>query len=169
VSPLACTVCQHPDRATIDHEVVAKNRSNRRIAAQYGLSEQAVRRHVAAHLPQRLARARDARDLVESNDLLAQVQLLQRHALHVLALALQTSDLRLALSAIGTAARNIELLGRLLGELEAATTVNLVVHPQWIELKARLIDALGPFPLARQAVTAALLPVPTEVDHESRG
>ncbi len=60
-----CSVCIHPERAAID----ASQAPNRRIAARYGLSEAAVRRH-KAHLsapkaptdaPRALARVEAAR------------------------------------------------------------------------------------------------------------
>ena len=42
-----CSVCAHPARLEID----ADSASSRKLSAQYGVSEQAIRRHRAAHLP----------------------------------------------------------------------------------------------------------------------
>jgi FixJ family two-component response regulator len=48
-----CTCCSHPQRREIDQALV-QGRDNRRIAARYGLSENAVRRHRAEHIPELL-------------------------------------------------------------------------------------------------------------------
>ncbi len=45
-----CTVCSHPERATIDKALVAVQNPYRDIARQYGLSKDALLRHKADHL-----------------------------------------------------------------------------------------------------------------------
>ncbi len=45
-----CTVCSHPERATIDKALVAVQNPYRAIARQYGLSKDALLRHKADHL-----------------------------------------------------------------------------------------------------------------------
>jgi FixJ family two-component response regulator len=59
--PRRCSVCTHRERPLIEQEFVA-SQPVRRIAARYGLSEQAVRRHRAAHVPPALARAHAAEE-----------------------------------------------------------------------------------------------------------
>lgn len=54
--PQVCTVCAHPERVAIDTALVAGT-SNRRVAAQFNISESGVRRHKAEHLTQLLAKA----------------------------------------------------------------------------------------------------------------
>ena len=50
--PQVCKVCVHPQRAAIDAELMRSwERSLRAIAAEYGLSKDAVFRHEARHLP----------------------------------------------------------------------------------------------------------------------
>jgi FixJ family two-component response regulator len=51
-----CTRCSHPQRQEIDRALVA-GRGNRRIAARYGLSENALRRHRGEHIPELLLQA----------------------------------------------------------------------------------------------------------------
>ncbi len=58
-----------------------------------------------------------------------------------------------------TAARldsQLQLLGKLLGELKEGATVNVLIAPEWLQLRATLLVALAPHPEARQAVAAAL-------------
>lgn len=54
-------------------------------------------------------------------------------------------------------AGELELLARLTGQLQPEkTTVNVLVNPQWIELKAAIVGALDPYPEAKQAVLNAI-------------
>lgn len=50
----ACKICTHPDRHAIERAII-DGLSNRRIAAQYGLSATGVRRHESEHLARQIA------------------------------------------------------------------------------------------------------------------
>lgn len=49
-----------------------------------------------------------------------------------------------------------ELLAKLMGDLQQEGTVNLVVSPEWAQVRATLIRALAPFPDAAVAVADSL-------------
>jgi hypothetical protein len=149
-------VCAHPEREAIDRALVQGSPAPRVAAIYRELSDDAVRRHREAHISARLTSAQDVRSMLEADDLLGQVRMLQRQALGVLAKASDAGDLRTALGAIREARGNLELLAKLLGELNEAPTVNLVVSAQWIEIRALILRALEPHPTARTAVAAAL-------------
>ena len=51
---------------------------------------------------------------------------------------------------------NLELLAKLMGELDARPVVNLVVSPEWLQVRATLLMVLSPYPEARIAVAGAL-------------
>ena len=85
-----------------------------------------------------------------------QVRDLQAHAIDILERAEQAGDLRTALAAISQARGNLELLGKLAGELDERTLVNLNVSPEWLELRAVIVGALEPHPAAHRAVLRAL-------------
>jgi AcrR family transcriptional regulator len=58
-----------------------------------------------------------------------------------------------------TAARlqpQIELMGRLIGELQNGTTINVISSPQWIAVQNVIVEALEEHPDARQSVVRAL-------------
>jgi hypothetical protein len=151
-----CTICTRADRQAIDAALVA-GESNRRIAAQCRVSENALRRHKAAHLPVKLAKAQEAQDVARADDLLRQVRALQGSALRILIRAEQEGDGRTALAAIREARGNLELLAKLLGELDERPVVNLVVAPEWVSFRSVLLHALAPFPEARIAAAHALV------------
>jgi hypothetical protein len=55
--------------------------------------------------------------------------------------------------------QNLELVGRYLGELHqhsTKTVVNILLTPEYLELRNALVKALQPFPQARAAVAAVL-------------
>ena len=65
-------------------------------------------------------------------------------------------DLRTALAAIREARGNLELLARLLGELQEQQVVNILISPQWVTVRAAIVAALAPYPEARLAVSERL-------------
>ncbi len=154
--PQPGTIATHPDKAQIDAAIVA-GVPNRRIATQYDVSEAAVRRYKADGLPVTLVRAKDAEDAAHADDLLAQVRDLQSRALAILDTAEAAGELRTALAAIREARGNLELLARLLGELQEGATVNLLVAaPEWLAVRGAIFAALAAHPDARAAVAHAL-------------
>jgi hypothetical protein len=153
--PRGCTLCEHPEKDAIDRALVG-SASNRSVASLYDVSEAAVRRHKANHLPAKLIMAEKAAEVVEADNLLDQVKGLQSRAYGILDRAEETGELRTALSAIREARGNLELLAKLLGELDERPVVNVLVSPEWLELRAVIVGALEPHPEALTAVVGAL-------------
>ncbi len=150
-----CTICSHPGRQSIDQALVTGT-SKRDVSALFRVSEDAITRHAAAHLPQALSKAQDAAEVAHADDLLGQLKDLQGRTLGILTQAEEAKDLRTALQAVGQARGNLELLAKVTGELAQEGTVQLVVSPEWIMLRAALLGALVPYPEARLAVAGRL-------------
>jgi hypothetical protein len=153
--PRRCTVCDHPERHGID-EALVTGAPYRSVAKRFELSESAVYRHKSDHLPAHLLKAREAEEVAKADDLLEQVRDLQGHALDILERAEKAGDLRTALAAISQARGNLELLAKLLGELDERPMLNLNISPEWLELRAVIVGALEPYSEARGAVLSAL-------------
>lgn len=153
--PRSCTLCNHPDRGAIDEALIG-GASNRSVASVYDVSEAAVRRHKANHLPAKLVLATAAAEVAQADNLLEQVRTLQGRAYGILDRAEGAGDLRTALGAIREARGNLELLAKLLGELDERPVLNLNVSPEWLELRAVIVGALEPYSEARDAVLGAL-------------
>ena len=156
--PRTCTICTHPEREAIDQALVTDT-PNRRIAAQFSISEQAVRRHKDEHLPALMVKSEHAREIAHADDLLHEANRLYAVATTVMEAGQKSNNHELVLKAVGTAGRVLGLLGELLGELNRNPVVNLHISAEWIEVRAVLMDALGDFPEARAAVAQALLQV----------
>ena len=128
--PRRCTVCDHLERHSID-EALVTGAPYQSVAKRFSLSGSAVYRHKTEHLPAHLLKAREVEEAAHAEDLLEQVRHLQAHALGILECAEKSGELRTALAAISQARGNLELLGKLAGELDERPVVNLNVSPQW--------------------------------------
>jgi transposase-like protein len=156
--PRRCTVCDHPEKHSIDEALVA-GAPYRSVAKRFGLSESAVYRHKTEHLPAHLLRAREVEEAARADDLLDQVRHLQAHALDILERAEEAGDLRTALAAISQARGNLELLGKLAGELDERPVVNVLLSPQWVTIRTTMLEALAAYPEARVAVAESLMKI----------
>jgi lysine/ornithine N-monooxygenase len=129
----------------------------RNIAKRFGTSATALHRHKAGHLPAKLAKAKEAAEVAHADDLLVHVREMQSRTLAILGSAESAGELRTALAAIREARGNLELLAKLLGELDESPTVNVTVSTEWVTIRTAVMKALGPYPEARTAVAGELL------------
>src|SRR3712207_9203457 len=91
--PRSCTLCEHPRREEIDRALVGDS-SNLSVSSLFGVSESAVRRHKANHLPAKLVMAQAAEEVAQADSLLDQVRDLQGRAYGILDKAEAADDLR---------------------------------------------------------------------------
>jgi hypothetical protein len=119
-----CSICSHASRSAIDL-AITNGLPNRRIAAQHTVTEQAVRRHAADHLPVAMTKARDEADISHAIDVVQQLKAINSASLSVLADARKSGDGELALKAIDRVLRQIQLQAQLLGELAEQPTISL--------------------------------------------
>ncbi len=153
--PRVCSVCGHEKRAEINEALLA-GEPYRSIAKRYEASESAVYRHKLEHLPVTLTKAQEAAEVAQADNLLEQVRSLQGRALTILDKAEASGELRTALAAIREARGNLELLAKLLGELQQEGTINITVSTEWLTIRSLIVQAVQPYPEAREAVLRAL-------------
>jgi hypothetical protein len=160
--PRKCTVCEHEKVEEINR-LLLEGVSLRDLAGRYSVSKTALHRHKESHLPAELTKAQEAREIAKADSLLDQVAELRDKALSILDKAEQAGDLRTALQGVREAKGCLELLARLQGELQEQATVNILINPQWLSLRTVILEALEPYPEARQAVARALREVESNV------
>lgn len=154
----ACTCCQHAQRRTLDAALVG-GASIDSVAAAHGVSRDAAARHRARHIPAALARAKQRAGEAADDDLLGQVVAIRARAEALLDRAEAEGDIPAATGALRELRRTVELLGKVTGELAAATgpkTVNILAVEGWPELRDAILSALAPYAEARQAVARVL-------------
>jgi hypothetical protein len=70
----------------------------------------------------------------------------------------ECGDSNMVCRVTGQLHQNLELTGKLLGDLGVGSTTvnNVLVMPAYVEMRSALVNALADFPEARQAVAAVL-------------
>jgi hypothetical protein len=150
------------------------------LARRFGLNKHAILRHAKNHLSpaQRAAlltaqrptaidldalRASEGEGLL--HQLVAQRARLQTHA----ELAGQLGDVRAAISAEGAITGNLALVGKLLGQLSVTHHVkhtSILISPDYLRLRAALVQVLRQYPDAAKAVAAALFALESDAAKE---
>jgi hypothetical protein len=116
-----CTICTHPERAGID-KALAAGEAIPAIVARYSteactIGRMALLRHREEHLPASVQKAREAEDVAHAIDIVKQLKAINQVSVAILHEARQAADPHTALKAIDRIQRQIELQGRLLGQL----------------------------------------------------
>jgi hypothetical protein len=152
--PRTCSVCKHPRKAEIDAALIS-DEPYRIIAERFGTSASATYRH-RDHLPSSLLAAQEVEEVARADSLLDQIRDYQAHVDRLTRKAEQAGDFRTALSGLREARGYLELLAKLVGELDDRPQINLNISPEWLELRAVIVGALDPHPDALQSVLGAL-------------
>jgi len=125
-----CTVCQHPKVNEINGLLVRNAASFRDMGRQFELKKDALYRHRCEHLPERLAKSSQMREMIATNDLVGQLQSLQERASIAVSLygapVLDASgkptnamvNPAMALRAMRECRENLRLMGEVLGKLK---------------------------------------------------
>jgi uncharacterized protein (DUF1810 family) len=153
--PRVCTICTHPEREAINQALVAAE-PYRVIAQRFAASPDAVYRHKIDHLPAVMVKAEQAKETALADDLLGQVKALRNKAIAILGKAEAAGDLRTALMGIREARACVELLLEVEGELHRQPVVNVLIAPEWLQLRTVILQSLAPFPDARAALARTL-------------
>jgi len=104
-----------------------------------------------------MVKAREAEDVGHAIDVVKQLKAINAATLAVLSDARKAGDGDLALKAVDRVQRQIELQAKLLGELDDRPQIALVTAPEWLLVRAALLQVLQDHPAARVAVASRLL------------
>jgi hypothetical protein len=161
-----CSVCGHRELQAINL-ALARGVSVTALVRRYKLGPDSIYRHRANHLPATVrAKLLAGPDIEidldqlresESQSLLANLVALRHRLFAALDAAEEYNDAGMLTRVSSQLHANLELTGKLLGDLGVGVTnVNVLVMPQYVELRVALVQALASFPEARQAVAAVL-------------
>ena len=157
--PRKCSICAHKERDSINRLLV-NSESFRNIAKRYGVSTAALLRHNQGHIHDLLRKAKEATEITRGENLLEEIKGLRNEAKRISAKAERAGDFRAALAGVRELTRIVELLARLHGAL-GEQPINIIVNPQWISLRTKILEVLEPYPEARVKLAGVL-------DNESR-
>jgi hypothetical protein len=163
---VTCSVCGHRELQAINL-ALARGVSVTALVRRYKLGPDSIYRHRANHLPATVrAKLLAGPDIEidldqlresESQSLLANLVALRHRLFAALDAAEEYNDAGMLTRVSSQLHANLELTGKLLGDLGVGVTnVNVLVMPQYVELRVALVQALASFPEARQAVAAVL-------------
>ena len=150
-----CTVCNHKDIEEINKLLLCSG-SYRDIARQFGLSKDAISRHKESHIPELLSKSNDIKEIVSADSLLVKVEEEANFVREMRVLAAAEGDIELALKAVDRALKCIEIYAKVNGLIQDQPTVNITLNAGWIELRTVIVQALDPYPQAKEAVVNAI-------------
>jgi hypothetical protein len=159
------SIDQHPERARIERDLALKV-PVRKVAKKYGVSRDALNWHRRHKIPsqlsarllgQALKREEDLEKLrtEESEGLLANLAAQRARILLAQDKALDRDELGVVAQLAGQIHKNLSLVGHYLGEFAqhaVHTNINILIRPEYLELRSALIRALQPHPDARRAI-----------------
>jgi len=152
--PRKCSICKSEDVNEINKALVS-SASFREISRRFGIDKSALSRHKQNHLPALLDKAEEAKEVTRANNLIDEIERLRVEAKRISRKAEEKGDYRTALAGIRELTRIVELLAKMQGELKDQS-VNIVLNPQWIELRTTILSALDDFPEAKMRLVEVL-------------
>jgi len=150
-----CSICEHAKAAKINQALI-EGQSLRNIAKQFEVSYSAVGRHHKEHLPCSLLKSKRIKEITEADNIIERLVILTNETMEIYRQVKREKDYDLALKAIARAEKQAELQAKLLGELQQEGAVNITISAEWIELRAVILQALDPYPEAREKLIAAI-------------
>jgi len=154
--PRRCTVCAHEARAAIDAALVSGATPYDLHSTYIDLSREALQRHKADHLPEKLLKAKEAEEIADADNLTAELKRVIADVHRLRARAEEEGDLRTALLGVDKALRAFELQAKLAQLIDERPQINLNISPEWLELRAVIVGALEAHPEAQQSVIRAI-------------
>jgi hypothetical protein len=151
-----CTVCRHERLDDVDRALIS-GVPHVALSKRYGLSVFALSRHAKAHLPETLALAHDAAEVSRADDLLNLILEQRDTARRVAKKAEKAGQGRTVLAAVQQLLKVCELEAKLAGQLKDGPTINVILSPEWVQVRAVILSTLAAYPEARAVVSGRLL------------
>ena len=156
-----CTICSHPQREAIDRALAA-GQGVRTLASRYAtengqaVGRQSLQRHRETCLPASVVEKAGEEATKAALDVVAQLKAINGASLQILSESRKANDPETSLKAVDRILRQLELQAKLLGQIDDRPTINVLVLPEWLSVRERIITALLPYPEAAAAVSEAL-------------
>jgi AcrR family transcriptional regulator len=153
-----CAVCNHPERESFEKQLALERTSAADVARIIGCNRSTVTRHLRNHLipEMRQSYQANAEPELKALDVLAEMRELYARMKQHLADAEAAKDWQAIKSFHSEARKDLELLAKLLGELQQEGTINVSLSPEWLSIRTVILQAVTPYPEAAKAITAAL-------------
>ncbi len=150
-----CKACNFPGHEEHDKALLSGKLSDSDYAQMVGCSHKSIARH-RPHIVKEIAQSAKAQAVLTADELFQSVQDEAAVVRELREAARTQGDIELALKAVDRALKCIELYAKVQGLIKDQPTINILVNPQWVELRTLIIQSLEPFPEAKEAVVHAI-------------
>jgi len=150
-----CTICSHAAREDIDSALVRRT-PYRDIARRFGVSTDALSRHLNDHLADYVQQALSEYGVGKGVKVLDKLTATLARLDGFLDKAEGKGDAREFVAVAAELRKELELLAKLQGDLAQEGTTNIYLNQEYIEARTLIVQALEPYPDARDAVVSAL-------------
>lgn len=153
-----CSICKSPMVEEINKRI-ASHEKLADISREFAVSEDALSRHKDKCIIKALSSSPNTKDIINGDSLLDQLQKARDKAIDLLDMAIQAGDTKVygaPSNYLREIREQIKLWAELEGRLASQPTVNVLVLPEWITLRDRIVAALRPYPEALEAVRDAI-------------
>lgn len=154
-----CKCGQYPGHLELDKAYLNNEISLQQYADKVGCAKPSVERHVKGHLPEALLKARDIVDVANGDSLLDELKKARERAYSLLDKAEAAANTKVygaPVAYLKEIREQLKFIAELEGKLSSQPQITIINHPQWIELRTVIIEALDPYPDAKAAVVRAI-------------
>jgi hypothetical protein len=150
-----CSICAHEKCESITLDIL-RGLPLRQVAVKYGLSTSAVHRH-KGHISTTLTKYDDAKQVAEPGSIMKRIMELDSRADLIYREAIAAKDRNTALKALKELRELTTVYAKLAGEIQTQTIhQHLHISPEWLSLRQQMLNALAPFPEARDTLIKAI-------------
>jgi hypothetical protein len=149
-----CEICGHPEREAIERRLLAGDPPTA-AAAGFGVSRHSAQRHRDQHMKPAVEAETEMPRSHE--ELVAQARELQAKTLTALERAEDEGDTKVVLRAMREARQNLQVLAKLLTEIDHTPQVNVLMLPQWWRVRSCILEVLEPYPEVRFVLSERLV------------
>ena len=150
-----CTICSHPRRDEIDRAIL-QGGVNQRIAANYGISESSIRRHIkAGHIPAKIAAFQGEQERVTVQELNQIAQDGLTVLVDLIKRARDREDDRLVVQALRELREYVRFMNEVVIGPETGAP-SFRDSPEWVAVRVALIEAVGDNPALRPRLIEVL-------------
>jgi hypothetical protein len=151
-----CKLCGYTKRADIEKAVATHKLSLAAAGELVGCSNMSIQRHMTNHVSEKAIKAAEALDLAEGLNVVTALTESRARILSIYEKAMDSDDLRAAVSALQTEVSQLSLMGKVTGQFSDQSQVNVLVTGQDDPVMAVILSVLEPYPEIRQTLADAL-------------
>lgn len=151
-----CSFCEHSQRAELEKMLIQGTATQTEIARKLGVTQGAISQHMKHHLAGEVEPELPEIEVIHAKDTIDSIRELVASAERIKEKAEKTGKLTTALAAVRELTRLIELMAKIEQRIDRPNQINIHANPDYLQFRNAVIQALEPYPEAKQALLARL-------------